>query len=1110
MIRRAPHPAALPALALAASLLVLGGAGCPGGSPASDGGVPDAGHLDAGTDGGVVDGGTDGGGVTDGGVDGGVTDGGADGGVTLRIDAVLPVRGPAAGGTRVTLRGAGFVNGFAKVGDPDIETKTALLFGSNTAIDFTVIDDDTIQVVSPPGTPGARDVTVENPNGQASCAGCFSYFTPVAATSISPAASPLTGGVTVTLTGAGLVEGTVALVGGREAASITRVDDQTLTFVAPPAAAPGPVDVVVYNGNGKATLRRAFTYYAAPRLAAVDPPVGPAAGGTQVHLTGAGLGAATAVTFGGQPATGVAADGADALYAVTPPGAAGTAVDVTVTGPRGATTLPHGFAYVDPAAVGVSLLSVTPARGPVGGGGTATLVGTGLGAAAPQVRFGSADATGVTPVDANRLTVTVPPGATPGPVTVQVRNAGGGAALTGGYVYQPVLAVASVAPAAGPAAGGTAITVHGSGFTAGPVDVRIGALPATAVTVVDDGTITCTTPAGSPGPADVVVGTGSGPDRVEASAASAFVYTAPLSLAQVTPERAAQSGGTVVTVWGTGFTDQTQVAFGGAPATGVSRLGQSRLVVTVPRGDPGLVDVTADDGGQHAVLTKAFQYYDPSSSRGGASGGPMAGTLDVTTLDAYAGAPIPGVHVLVGTDPATPLQGLTDTRGQITFSDPGLVKPVMVTADRDGYQAVSVARLDARDLTVYLTPNSGHGGTAPPSPPPAFVGGANGSAAPPLGRVCGFKLPPDVQLGKNQTAEARVAITSPSITYLPPFSSGPSYQEVTQDCGTYSLPSRPGSVSVYAVFGIKTSTTDPGTGQTSSTFKPYLMGITRGVEVPGISPPTCSANQSCPGGYTCGQKQFDPSQPNAFAYCQCNTDAACPNGQFCNAAGGCQPPLHADVILSMHMDQSIPATIIQPPTSPDGQTLHSAYSYLDLGADGAIYLGQVQGTSPTFSFTRQPELPGDGFVFLDMASDNGAYPLSIFYRRQLGDLSTGVNIGPMQPFTRIVSPAPGGALTGGRIQWSYDGGLTPDVVIMQVTEPGFLSRPLWEVILPGSETQVSVPPDALAQMKAASALQLSVTSALSPRFDFDHFSYGQLGLGAWTSFTLDNAQFVVP
>jgi hypothetical protein len=1025
--------------------------------------------------------------------------------VEVRIDRVAPARGPSEGGTRVRIEGRGFVEGFAILGD-QVRDQTAILFGGNTAIDFDVIDDRVIDVVTPPGSIGDRNVVVQNPNGEAVCAGCFHYYVPVRATAVVPDASPVEGGVAVTLTGAGLIEGTVVIVGGRSAVSPVRVDDETFTFITPPSAAAGAVDVTVLNANGRDTLRRRLTYYQDPHLTSVEPPVGTHAGGTTVRLKGEGLLGATQVTFGGVPATDLRTAGPD-LLVTSPSGSAGSVVDVEVIHPRGDTRLSGAFAYVDPAVRDVSLLSITPAYGPVAGGQTVTLAGTGLDHPDPQVRFGAVDADPATivVVDAHRLTVTVPAAAGPGAVDVQVRNDRGGSLLADGYAYEVPIVLSSIDPASGPAAGGTAVTLSGSGFDA-EVEVRIGALFASDVTVVDAETITATAPPGSAGPADVVVRRGSGEARRQAVLAGGFTYVEPLVLAQVDPPRGSQAGGTYVLLSGSGFTDETTVRFGAEAAAVLDRWGHNLMAVRSPAGTIGLVDVAVSADGESDVLVGAFQYYDPTNIRGGASGGPMAGTLNVTTLDAYTRAPLAETHVMLGDDPETDFQGETDRRGQITFSDPSLVKALNVTASRRGYQAVTVVRLDARDLTVYMAPNEGEPSDMPPPAPPAFINPTPGS-----GRVCGFKLPPNITLGENQREEARVWTSVPLVTWLPPFRGLANPQRITQDCGTFGMASRPGNVAVYAKYGIVTTDTDPISGQLVESFEPLLMGITRGIEVPRIEPPVCTPNRACPAGFVCwGEENLDPENPNAFAWCLCNSDAACGEGRICNAAGGCQAPVSADVVLNMHMDLDVPVTLVNPPRPPNGaQAIHATYSYLELGSEGVAFMGEEVNFTDTFTFERHPRLPGDGFVFLNMATSNGGYPLSLYYRRQIGDLASGVDIGPMQPMTRLANPA-GGVLSGNRIQWVYEGEPIPDVVNILIEEPGLVPIPVWSIIVPGSETSVTVPPQVMEILRDYPLLNLTTITALSPRFEYDYFSYRQLNLSAWNSFTLAGEYFSVP
>ena len=83
--------------------------------------------------------------------------------------------------------------------------------------------------------------------------------------------------------------------------------------------------------------------------------------------------------------------------------------------------------------------------------------------------------------------------------------------------------VTNVSPASGLAAGGTAITITGMGFT-GTTGVTVGGTAATAVVVVNSSTITCTTPAHAVGTVDVRVTTPKGSSSITTTADN-FIYT---------------------------------------------------------------------------------------------------------------------------------------------------------------------------------------------------------------------------------------------------------------------------------------------------------------------------------------------------------------------------------------------------------------------------------------------------------------------------------------------------------------------------------------------------------------------------------------------------------
>ncbi|MFF7650558.1 IPT/TIG domain-containing protein, partial [Streptomyces sp. NPDC007983] len=192
------------------------------------------------------------------------------------------------------------------------------------------------------------------------------------------------------------------------------VSPSQITAVAPPGAA-GPVQITV-TGPGGTSNGVTYFYVGLPTLGAVTPGQGPAAGGTAVTLTGTNLLGATAVKFGTVAATSFTVVSDIQINAVAPPGTAGP-VQVTVTTPGGTS---NGVTYLYVAVP--TLTSAVPGQGPLGGGNTVTLFGTGL-TTANAVHFGSTLA-GFTVVSDNWVTATAPAGSA-GAVNVTVTTEGG-------------------------------------------------------------------------------------------------------------------------------------------------------------------------------------------------------------------------------------------------------------------------------------------------------------------------------------------------------------------------------------------------------------------------------------------------------------------------------------------------------------------------------------------------------------------------------------------------------------------------------------------------------------------------------------------------------------
>ena len=156
----------------------------------------------------------------------------------------------------------------------------------------------------------------------------------------------------------------------------------------------------------------------------------------------------------------------------------------------------------------------------------------------------------------------------------------------------PAPSVTGVSPSSGPQAGGTAVTVTGSGFT-GATGVQFGSAAAASFTVVSDTKIMATAPSGT-GTVDVTVATPAGTSAT--GGGDKFTYNGPPpppatpSVSGVSPASGPAGGGAMVTIMGSGFTGATAVTFGSAAAQSFHVDSDIQITAVAPGGQ-GIVDV---------------------------------------------------------------------------------------------------------------------------------------------------------------------------------------------------------------------------------------------------------------------------------------------------------------------------------------------------------------------------------------------------------------------------------------------------------------------------------------------------------------------------------------
>jgi hypothetical protein len=239
------------------------------------------------------------------------------------------------------------------------------------------------------------------------------------------------------------------------------------------------------------------------------------------------------------------------------------------------------------------------------------------------------------------------------------------------YIFTDVVAlvptITGVSPSSGSTVGGTSVTITGSDFN-GTTSVTIGGTAATDVLVVDDSTITATTPAHATGSVSILVTTPVGTNT--ANTLYTYVVPAP-TVTGISPATGPTLGGTSVTITGTNLTGATAVTIGGAAATNVIVVNSTTITATTPPGSAGTASVLVTTAGGTNVTNTLYTYFVPLPDITLAQAGPLAdGTAVVpfasVTLGS-SGAPLTFTLANTGTAEVTSLVVTKDGPGAADF-----------------------------------------------------------------------------------------------------------------------------------------------------------------------------------------------------------------------------------------------------------------------------------------------------------------------------------------------------------------------------------------------------------------------------------------------------------
>jgi hypothetical protein len=338
----------------------------------------------------------------------------------LTLEAVEPASGQTSGGEEVVLLGQGFATGM-----------TARFDGLSAQVIAVDVPAGMARVRTPAHPAGLVDVSISTPAGESALAQGAFYYRPDNAprlVAVRPAFGSTDGGEQVRLIGVGLDRaGARFMFGGLEAPIVS--SSATSVIVTAPAQAAGVVDVRFFEGQQLVNaLPAAYTYIEGLAISAVDPAVGPVAGGQEVTITGRGLAGTSRVTFGGLPAQIISAQ-PGALRVRTPAHAEGL-VAVRIERDGLSATAQDAYTFEGE----LRVWGFTPVRGAVSGGTYVEVRGQGFaGRETLAVTLGGRPGAEVRRLDAHTLSFRTP--ASPaGDATLVVAR--GQRSAPGPYPYQ--------------------------------------------------------------------------------------------------------------------------------------------------------------------------------------------------------------------------------------------------------------------------------------------------------------------------------------------------------------------------------------------------------------------------------------------------------------------------------------------------------------------------------------------------------------------------------------------------------------------------------------------------------------------------------------------------
>jgi len=189
-----------------------------------------------------------------------------------------------------------------------------------------------------------------------------------------------------------------------------------------------------------------------------------------------------------------------------------------------------------------------------------------------------------------------------------------------GYVPPPVPSpaptVTSVSPTAGALAGGTSLSITGTGFLAGATSA-VGGTACTSPNVLSSTSLSCMLPSKSAGTYAVTV---TNTDAQTGTLSNAYTYQAAPTVSSVSPTSGSTAGGDALTITGTGFITGATVTVGGVTCTSPNVASSTSITCTSGAHAAGAVDIiVTNSDSQTGTGTGVYTYvavFSPSDVSG--------------------------------------------------------------------------------------------------------------------------------------------------------------------------------------------------------------------------------------------------------------------------------------------------------------------------------------------------------------------------------------------------------------------------------------------------------------------------------------------------------------